>query len=108
MLAVTMVHKPLLILVITSKGTFHDSSSEWHPDHHNQDYPVSEWIALVEAYGFRSIRSRATTLFPTLHLYGVPRFWFSNDAIHSVDSWLSQLAFLKNYGQGLMVVFESS
>ena len=62
----------------------------------------------MEAFGFRAIRSRATTLFPPLHLYGVPRFWFTNDTIHSVDSWLSQQAFLKNYGQGLMVVFEAS
>ena len=96
------------ILRRQSKGTFQDSAQEWHPDNHNQEYPVDEWISLVESYGFRAVKSRATTLFPPLHLYGIPRFWFSNEMIHSLDSTLSQQSLLKNYGQGLMVIFEAT
>ncbi|MEO1286713.1 MAG: class I SAM-dependent methyltransferase [Chloroflexota bacterium] len=95
------------ILRRKSKGTFHDATTEWHPDHHNQEFRIDEWLALVEDCGFRAISSRATTLFPPLHLYGVPRFWFSNEFIHRIDSNLSKSAFLKNYGQGLMVIFEA-
>lgn len=95
------------ILRRKSKGTFHDSSAEWHPDHHNQEFSVAEWLAIVEECGFRVIDSRATTLFPPLHLYGVPRFWFSNELIHGIDSQLSHTSVLKNYGQGLMVIFEA-
>jgi ubiquinone/menaquinone biosynthesis C-methylase UbiE len=94
------------ILRRKSKGTFHDTPSEWHPDAHNQEFPVDEWIALVESCGLHLVDSRATTLFPPLHLYGVPRFWFSVDAIHAADSALSRLPGLKNYGQGLMAIFQ--
>lgn len=95
------------ILRRKSKGTFHDESEEWHPDKHNQEHSVTEWITLVESCGFRALDSRATTLFPPLHLYGIPRFWFKNEFIHNIDSILCQQNLFKNYGQGLMVIFES-
>lgn len=96
------------ILRRKGKGTFHDETkhSEWNPDAHNQEHSVSEWIALVESCGFRALESRATTLFPPLHLYGIPRFWFSNNIIHQIDAFFSKQILFKNYGQGLMVIFQ--
>lgn len=77
----------------------------WDPDWHNQRMPLDDWIQLVEQCGFRLQRSRASTLFPPLHLYGVPRFWFSNEAIHAVDSKLCHWPALKHRGQTLVCVF---
>lgn len=94
------------ILRRKSKGTFHDTTDVWHPDAHNQEHPVREWIQLIESCGLYAQRSRATTLFPPLHLYGVPRFWFSNETVHRVDRFLADRGLLKNYGQGLMVIFK--
>ncbi len=78
----------------------------WHPDCHSHDFSVVEWIALVEREGLTFVRSRATTMFPPLHLYGIPRFWFSNDCIHAVDRFFCSIPFLKNWGQTLMCVFK--
>lgn len=88
------------------KGTFHDKQEDWNPDAHNQEHQAYEWIKLVEACGFQMLDSCATTLFPPLHLYGVPRFWFSNNIIHRIDSFFSKQAILKNYGQGIMIIFQ--
>lgn len=88
------------------RGTFHDRSGAWHPDAHNQAHPIAEWVQLVEGCGFRLLRSHATTLFPPLHLYGVPRFWFRSAVIHRVDWFFGGLPPLKNLGQGVMGVFE--
>jgi SAM-dependent methyltransferase len=80
--------------------------SGWNPDAHNQAMPTRAWLALVTQCGFRLRDSRATTLFPPLHQYGVPRFWFSIDAIHAVDSFLCKLPPLKTLGQGLLCAFD--
>lgn len=80
-------------------------SLTWNPDAHNQDFPVREWITIVEKAGFSFVRSRATTMFPPLHLYGVPRFWFSNGIIHTIDRFFCSLPLCKNFGQTLMCVF---
>lgn len=95
------------VLQRKSKGTFHDESGEWHPDKHNQEHSIQEWIQIVESCGFEAVKSRATTLFPPLHLYGVPRFWFSNGFIHNVDKFLCNQPGIKNYGQALMVIFKA-
>ena len=93
------------ILRRQSKGGFKPGTT-WDPDSHNQEMPINEWLALVESCGFRQVASRASTLFPPLHLYGVPRFWFSNRLIHALDSFFARQPILKNYGQGLVVLFE--
>lgn len=78
-------------------------SAEWNPD--ALRYSLNEWIAIIESCGFKLCKSRAGTLFPPLHLYGVPRFWFSNDMIHEIDSFFSKMPVLKNCGQDLTCVF---
>lgn len=83
-----------------------DKPDEWHPDAHNQEHSVQEWSALVESCGFRLVDSRASTLFPPLHLYGVPRFWFTNPIIHRIDSALAHTRLLRNYGQALVALYE--
>jgi ubiquinone/menaquinone biosynthesis C-methylase UbiE len=77
----------------------------WNPDEHNQEKSVQEWIKLVELAGFTMEKTKATTLFPPLHLYGVPKFWFKNNLIHALDSYLSSIEMLKPLGQGVMAVF---
>lgn len=81
-------------------------STEWNPDAHNQEYRLSEWIAIVESCGFKLYKSRASTLFPPLHLYGMPRFWFSNNIIHTIDSFFCKMPVLINYGQALVCIFK--
>ncbi len=81
------------------------NSTQWDPDAHNREYPLKEWIAIVESCGFKLQKSRASTLFPPLHLYGLPRFWFSNNTIHKIDSFFCQMPVIKNYGQALVCAF---
>ena len=80
--------------------------SNWDPDKHNHDYSVKKWIELVSGCGFKLEKSRATTMFPPLHLYGVPKFWFSNEIVHFLDSLICRLPLVKNYGQSLVCVFQ--
>ncbi len=75
----------------------------WHPDHHQREYPVAVWSKMTEAAGFRVVRSRATTMFPPLHLYGIPRFWFSNSLLHRIDRWFASRPHLQRFGQTVMV-----
>lgn len=88
------------------KGTFHDASAEWHPDAHNQNHSIGDWVQLVQGSGLHLVRSHATTLFPPLHLYGVPRFWFSQNWIHQADFFLGGLPGLRRAGQGMMGIFQ--
>ncbi len=81
-------------------------TTEWNPDAHNQEYPLDEWIKIVESCGFKLHKSRASTLFPPLHLYGIPRFWFASDLIHRVDSFFSTMPVLRNWGQALVCIFK--
>ena len=83
-----------------------EESSVWNPDAHNHKYPVNEWIAIVESCGFKLSKSRATTLFPPLYLYGIPRFWFRSNIIYRIDSFFCKLPVIKNYGQTLLCVFK--
>lgn len=88
-----------------SRG-FLPSSGQWNPDAHNNRLSLQSWINLVEGSGFMLRRSRASTLFPPLHLYGVPRVWFSNDTIHAVDARLCAIRGLRRLGQSLACDFE--
>lgn len=80
-------------------------SADWHPDHHAHEYPIKKWRRIIEGAGFRLVRSRATTMFPPLHLYGVQRFWFSNRVIHAMDRWTASLPGIQNLGQTIMMEF---
>jgi len=81
------------------------SKGPWNPDDHNQDYPVQEWIKLVENSGFKIEKCRASTMFPPLHLYGIPRFWFKYNLIYKIDSKVCRMPFIKYFGQSLVCVF---
>jgi cyclopropane fatty-acyl-phospholipid synthase-like methyltransferase len=79
------VHSLSAIKRVVLRRPPHEHSHDWNPDEHNQDRPVSEWLDLVKQSGFELKNTRATTMFPPLHRYGVPRFWFSNNTIHALD-----------------------
>lgn len=77
---------------------------EGHLDAHNSAFTVSGWENLAVSAGFSVVRTRASTLFPPLHLYGVPRFWFTNDGIHAIDSFFCHLPIVKRFGQAYLMV----
>ncbi|MFA6429347.1 MAG: class I SAM-dependent methyltransferase [Patescibacteria group bacterium] len=81
-------------------------SDAWHPDAHQRELSVHAWRTLVEQAGFRCVKSRATTMFPPLHLYGIPRFWFANNTIHTIDRAIASLPWVQNLGQTVMVLCE--
>ncbi|MFA5126635.1 MAG: class I SAM-dependent methyltransferase [Patescibacteria group bacterium] len=78
----------------------------WDPDQHQYDYNLKQWLGFMSANGWQLKKSRASTLWPPLHYLGLPRFWFSNRFIHTIDDKLCRLDFLKNWGQALVCVFE--
>ena len=92
--------------LIGRKGHVHPVG--WHPDHHQRELPVPVWIDMVKKAGFRLKRSRATTMFPPLHLYGLPRFWLSNSVIHAVDRRVASLPGIQRLGQTVMAEFETA
>jgi SAM-dependent methyltransferase len=77
---------------------------EGHPDRHNADLRLREWLRIFAASPLRLVAVRATTLFPPLHLYGVPRFWFTNRAVHAVDKVLCQTPGIRRLGQAWMCI----
>jgi ubiquinone/menaquinone biosynthesis C-methylase UbiE len=94
-----------LVCLIPRRKRKEPASSEWNPDAHNQEYPLSQWIRVIESCGFKLYKARATTLFPPLHLYGIPRFWFKSNIIHKIDSFFCKIPVLRNYGQSLLCIF---
>ena len=81
------------------------SFNSWDPDSHNQDFPVKEWIRLVKSEGFLLFQSRATTMFPPLHFWGIPKFWFTNKLVNRIDGFFCKLPIIKNFGSAVMAVF---
>jgi 2-polyprenyl-3-methyl-5-hydroxy-6-metoxy-1,4-benzoquinol methylase len=79
-----------------------------HLDAHNASMSVRQWEKLVQEAGFTIIKTRATTLWPPLHLYGLPRFWFTNPFIHAVDRILCSVPILKRFGQAYLMVAKKS
>ncbi len=75
-----------------------------HLDAHNSAHSVSAWEKIAEDEGFSIVRTRASTLFPPLHLYGIPRFWFKSALIRSIDGFCCSLPFLKRFGQAYLMV----
>jgi len=70
-----------------------------HPDLHNQVHSMQEWLRLVREAGFEVMDSRASTMFPPLHWFGVPRFWFTNPWVRTVDDFFCRLPRFKWLGQ---------
>jgi len=93
------------VSIIRRRKKDSQKGAEWNPDAHNQNHPVGEWIRIVEGNGFKLIKAQASTMFPPLHLYGIPRFWYASNFIHRIDSWFCRLPLLRNYGQSLVCVF---
>lgn len=75
-----------------------------HLDAHNSANCVSVWETIAVDARFSIVRTRASTLFPPLHLYGIPRFWFKNALIRSVDGFFCSLPILKRFGQAYLMV----
>ncbi len=82
-------------------------SDEWHPDHHAHDKSIRDWMRMCDQAGFTLVDSRATTMFPPLHLYGVPRFWFSNETIHQIDLWFCRRKSIQRFGQTVMAIYQA-
>ncbi|HRH93097.1 MAG TPA: class I SAM-dependent methyltransferase [Candidatus Peribacteria bacterium] len=75
-----------------------------HLDAHNSEYSVDGWLRLMAQTPMKVMRTRATTLWPPFHLYGSPRFWFTNPVLHAIDTRLCTLPVLKRFGQAYLVV----
>lgn len=75
-----------------------------HADLHNQVHSMQEWLRLVREAGFEVEDARASTMFPPLHWFGVPRFWSSNKWVRAVDDFFCRLPGFKWLGQA--AVFE--
>jgi len=67
-------------------------------------HPIPVWKKRVEDAGFTFIKSRATTMFPPLHLYGIPKFWFSIEWLHALDRKIAGSR-IQNLGQTVMAEF---
>jgi len=78
----------------------------WDPDAHQYDYKLKEWFSLMDKNGFSLINYRATTMFPPLHYLGLPRFWFSNNFIHAIDSVFCRLPVFRDFGQSAVCIFK--
>lgn len=80
----------------------------WHPHVHQYDYNVREWQGIFKDTGWKLIRSRATTMVPPFHYFGLPRFWFSNKIIHLIDRGFCVLPVAKYYGQSVVAVYKKN
>jgi len=103
------IHNPVSDLTrrLTGRSTHEHASDEWDPDHHNSVMSLNNWIKLTERAGFSLEKSRASTMFPPLHLLGVPRFWFEVQLIHRIDSIVSTIPFVKRFGQSLVCSYRA-
>lgn len=78
----------------------------WNPDQHQYNHSLKQWIRIVEAQGFELMNCRASTMFPPLHYLGMPRFWFKNKIIRSIDGFFCKMPGIKNLGQSLVCRFK--
>lgn len=78
----------------------------WNPEAVNTHMSIANWIREVEGHGFKLRNSRASTMFPPLHLAGVPRFWFTNPVVRTIDQWVCRIPAVKRFGQAYLGVFE--
>ncbi len=77
-----------------------------HLDAHNTDISLRKWLALMKKSKLMIVSYRATTLFPPLHLFGLPRFWFTNRFIHAIDTRLCTLPGLRRIGQSCLITLQ--
>ncbi len=82
--------------------------TEWHPDEHAHDKALNDWMKIADASGLKLVETRATTMFPPIHLYGVPRFWFSVNWIHAIDRWFCKRKSIQRFGQTVMAIYEKA
>lgn len=98
----TLRHGRLGRLVARMKGRGRYFSGQMSYDDHRPPLPLPEWEAMFERSGFRVGRSAATTLFPPLHRYGVPRLWFAVTPLRRGLSRLGAIQVLRGLGQAVM------
>lgn len=79
-----------------------------HLDAHNSSLSLREWETVIRNSPLTIVHTRATTLFPPLHLYGVPRFWFTNRFVHAIDSFLCTIPVLKRFGQSSLMILKKT
>lgn len=75
-----------------------------HLDAHNTDISLRKWLKLMRRSKLETVSYRATTLFPPLHLFGLPRLWFTSRFIHAIDTRLCRLPGLRRVGQSCVVI----
>lgn len=94
------------IFVPFYKGKSDSQSNNWDAYKHNQEFSLKKWLRMMEEGGFKIVASRASTLFPPLHLYGIPRFWFTWKWLHRLDTYFCSLPVLRRLGQALVCIYE--
>ncbi len=75
--------------------------AEWDPDEHQEHGGSGSWEDLLSER-FCVVARRATTMFPPLHLYGIPRFWFAWGWLHAFDAAICAIPGIRNLGQSMM------
>lgn len=98
----------LLRVILRKNRHQHSETESWDPDSHNQAMPIKQWIRLTESVEFKLESSRATTMFPPVHVFGMPKFWFTNPVVHYFDRHLSTVPMLKYFGQALLCRYVKS
>ncbi len=81
-------------------------TKEWNPDAHASDFKLKKWFELMNNGGFELIKYRASSMFPPLHYLGIPKFWFSNNIIHTIDKFICEQPVFRDYGQAAVCVFK--
>lgn len=99
---------PLGAIVARLKGRPRRFVGKLGYDDHRPPRSLAAWEADFLRAGFVIARSRATTLFPPLHRYGVPRFWFAVAPLRRALSALGSLPGLRGFGQAVMYELRSS
>ncbi len=112
LVTIPIMHDRWVHLARTLKRVFGKLSVEelpmGHPDRHNTDLSRVAWLALFRKSPLCVRRVRATTLFPPLHLAGLPRFWFTLPWVHTIDRFLCSLPLLRRLGQAWMCILEKT
>lgn len=82
------------------------SVEHYNPDSHKHHFTVKKWMEIIESVGFEFLKKRSTTLFPPLHTIGIKKFWYTNNTIYKVDSALSSVPLLKQFGQSMLCLLQ--
>jgi ubiquinone/menaquinone biosynthesis C-methylase UbiE len=79
---------------------------ECYWDKHNQIMWPHQWVRIFKESGFKIEKSKASTMFPPLHLLGIPKFWFKSRFIRAIDNLFCQLPLIKYCGQACCLVLK--